>query len=518
MPTFTRDEVKTHCKGDDAWIIIDGDVYDVSKFAKLHPGGKQTLLDYAGTDATEDFFGLHRHEVLDKYKRLKKGRLEDAGPPGPSAADAFGSISKVPFGEPSHLQGIPSPFFKESHIALRKVIRRFYADEIMEEALECEAKNDCVGFPPSPELRLRCGEMGIVGMVLGPGEHLHMVPNGLAGGVVKAEEFDYFHEMVVQEERTRGMCPGYEDGLDGAVSIGAPVITKYGSEWMKKEVLPPVLRGEQTVVLAISEAFAGSDVGAIRTRAELDATGENYIVNGTKKWITGGMYADWFVTAVKTGKGAGGMSMMLIPRSDAVETTVIKTKYSSAAGTAFVTFENAIVPKRNIFLGDGKGFQIIMSNFNHERWMICVFCLMRARMATEETFKWAMQRKVFGKPLVEQPVIREKMAQMFAGIEAGSALLNEVTHAMNTLGSQSADMGGRIALLKYLVTRTCHLVADNAVQVLGGRGVTNGGMGRCVETFHRVYKVPSVYGGSEEIMADLAVRQAIKAYPKHARL
>merc|ERR550537_163474 len=126
---------------------------------------------------------------------------------------------------------------------------------------------------------------------------------------------------------------------------------------MKKELLPKVIRGEAITCLAISEAFAGSDVAALRTRAHLDASGENYIVNGTKKWITGGMYSDWFVTAVRTGKaGGGGISMLLIPRSDAVQTSVIKTKYSSAAGTAFVTYENAIVPKRNVFLAEGKGF------------------------------------------------------------------------------------------------------------------------------------------------------------------
>jgi len=514
MATFTREEVKKHCTPDDAWIIVDGDVYDITRFAKLHPGGKQTLLDYAGEDATEDFFGLHRLEVLDKYKRLRKGRLGDAGPPSPSAADAFGQISKVPYAEPSHLQGVPSPYFKESHVALRKAARKFYSEETMEEALECEATDKA----PSRELRLRCGELGIVAMVLGPGEHLKM-PAALCGGVVKPEEFDYFHEMVVQEERSRTMCPGYEDGLDGAVSIGAPVILKYGSDWMKKEVLPSIISGEQTVVLAISEAFAGSDVAALRTRAQLDASGENYIVNGTKKWITGGMYAEWFVTAVRTGKaGAGGISMMLIPRSDAVQTTIIKTKYSSSAGTAFVTFENAIVPKRNVFLGEGKGFPIIMSNFNHERWMICVFCLVRARLCNEDVFKWAMQRKVFGKPLVEQPVIREKLAQSFAAVESATAMLYEVTHAMNLMGPQSAEIGGRIALLKYYTTRQCHLVADNAVQILGGRGVSKGGMGRCVEVFSRAYKVPAVYGGSEEIMADLAVRQAIKAYPQQARL
>jgi alkylation response protein AidB-like acyl-CoA dehydrogenase/predicted heme/steroid binding protein len=515
MANITREDVKKHCTPEDAWIIVDGDVYDVTKFAKNHPGGKALLLEYAGRDATDDFFGLHRLEVLDKYKKLKCGRLAEAGPAGSSAVQSMAAISKVPFGEPSHLQGMPSPYFSETHIALRKAVRKFYIEETLEEALECEASDDA----PSPELRLRCGELGMIAMVLGPGPHLKIPEDGLCGGLVKPEEFDYFHEMVVQEERSRTMCPGYEDGLDGAVSIGAPVILKYGSEWMKKEVLPPIIRGEQTVVLAISEAFAGSDVSALRTRAELDPSGENYIVNGTKKWITGGMYAEWFVTAVRTGKaGAGGISMILIPRSDAVQTKVIKTKYSSAAGTAYVTFENAVVPKRNLFLGEGKGFPIIMSNFNHERWMICVFCLVRGRMATEETFKWSMQRKVFGKQLVEQPVIREKLAQMFAGLESATAMLYEVTHAMNKMGPQSAEIGGRIALLKYYTTRTCHLIADNAVQILGGRGVTKGAMGRCVEVFSRAYKVPAVYGGSEEIMADLAVRQAIKAYPPQARL
>jgi alkylation response protein AidB-like acyl-CoA dehydrogenase/predicted heme/steroid binding protein len=515
MATFTREEVKKHCKPDDAWIIVDGDVYDITKFQSLHPGGKSVLMDYAGQDATEDFFGLHRMDVLDKYKRLKKGRVQDAGEGLGSAKSAAAEISKVPFAEPAHLQGFPSPYFNETHIALRKAARKFYIEETLEEALDCEKTAD----PPSEEMRLKCGEIGAVALVLGPGEHLKLAPNGLFGGVVKPEEVDYFHELIVQEERSRSMCPGYEDGLDGAVSIGAPVIMKYGSDWMKKEVLPPIVRGEETCVLAISEAFAGSDVSALRTRGELDASGENYIVNGTKKWITGGMYAKWFVTAVRTGKaGAGGISMMLIPRSDAVKTTVIKTKYSSAAGTAFVTYDDCIVPKRNIFGQESKGFQIIMSNFNHERWMICVFCIARARVVTEEVFKWSMQRKVFGNKLVEQPVIREKLAQMFGGVESCTAMLYEVTHAMNQRGPQSAEIGARIALLKYMTTRMTHVVGDNSVQILGGRGVTQGGMGRIVEVFHRAYKVPSVYGGSEEIMADLAVRQAIKAYPQKARL
>lgn len=492
------------------WVIVDGDVYDVTKFAKLHPGGKQTLLDFAGQDVSEDFWGLHRAEVLDKYQRLKKGRLHDAGPARASALESLSSMSSVPFAE----QSTDSPYFKASHIALKKAMREFWCRETYEDAIECEAK----ATEPSSEVRKRVGQAGIIAMAQGPGQHLKLAPNGLLGGVVQPDEFDYFHELIVQDERTRNFCPGWEDGLDAACTIGVPVIIKYGSDWMK-ELLPAVYRGDTTVCLAISEAYAGSDVAGIRTRAVLDAKGENYIVSGTKKWITGGCYADWFVTAVRTGKaGGGGISMMLIPRSEQIETTVIKTKYSSAAGTAFVTYENAIVPIKNVFGAEGKGFSIIMSNFNHERWMIAVVCICRARRCTEEVFKWAMQRKVFGAKLVEQPVIREKLAQAFAGIESVTAMLYETTHTMNLKGPQSAELGGRIALLKYATTRMCHTVADNAVQVLGGRGVSLTGMGRIVETFHRVYKVPSVYGGSEEIMADLAVRQAIKAYPQHARL
>jgi alkylation response protein AidB-like acyl-CoA dehydrogenase/predicted heme/steroid binding protein len=512
MAELTREEVSKHNSDGDTWIIVDGDVYDVSKFATLHPGGKQLLLDYAGQDATEEFFGLHRVEVLAKYKRLVKGRVKDAGPK--KVQDAFGEISKVPYAEASYEQGMHSPYFKDSHKAFRKALRQFFADEVMEEAQECEKTND----PPSKEMRLRFGELGLIASAQSPGPHLKMLPNGIMNGVVSAEEFDYFHEMIQMEEMARLYTPGFEDGLSGGNNIATPVIIKFGTDKMKQEVLPKILKGEEVAALAISEAFAGSDVGGLRTRAEEGPSGD-YIVKGTKKWITSGMYADWFVTAVRTGgNGAGGVSMMLVPRTEQVKTTLIKSKYSSSAGTCFISFDGAKAPKENIFGKKDKGFQIIMSNFNHERWMICVGCIARARVCVEESFKWAMQRKVFGKALMEQPVIREKMAQMFSGLESCTSMMHELTHNMVIMGPMGADIGGRIALLKYTTTRMMHMVGDNSVQIAGGRGVSQGGMGRIIEMFHRTYKIPSVYGGSEEIMADLAVRQAMKGYPSMARL
>jgi len=248
----------------------------------------------------------------------------DAGPPPMTGLEQFASFSKVPFAGAGNLQGMSTPYFGDSHNALRKACRKFFVEETLEEALECEVSMK----PPSKETRMKMGELGIIAMRQGPGKHLHLVPGGLCGGVVKPDEFNYFHELIVHEESTRSMCPGYDDGLDAACTIGVPVIIKYGADWLKQEVLPQIFSGEKVCSLAISEAFAGSDVAAMRTRAELDAKGENYILNGTKKWITGGMYSDYFVTACRTGgKGAGGISMILVPRTDAIQTKVIKSKY-----------------------------------------------------------------------------------------------------------------------------------------------------------------------------------------------
>ena len=241
MKTFTREEVAQHNTAKDCWMIIDGDVYDVSTFAKFHPGGKQTLLELGGKDVTEDFWGLHRHEVLDKYQRLKKGRVTDAPPPRPSALEESKKLSRVPFAESAVFQGLPLPYFKKSHFALRKALREFMADpDIIDDAMECEETMN----GPSKEIRKKMAAAGLTAMGLGPGEHLKLVPGGLLGGVVKPEEFDHFHEMIVQEERVRHFCPGWEDGLEGGNAISIPVILKYGNEWMKKEVLPPLIMGE----------------------------------------------------------------------------------------------------------------------------------------------------------------------------------------------------------------------------------------------------------------------------------
>lgn len=157
-----------------------------------------------------------------------------------------------------------------------------------------------------------------------------------------------------------------------------------------------------------------------------------------------------------------------------------------------------------------------MSNFNHERFMMCCGVIRQSRTIVEECLKWCNQRIVFGKKLIEQPVIRQKLARMISLVESNQAWLEQIAYQMCQMSyaQQSKLLGGPIGLLKSHATRSAQEIADDAVNIFGGRGLTQGGMGKMVEMFHRGYKFDAILGGTEEILADLGVRQAMKDFPK----
>merc|ERR1719310_818599 len=251
-------------------------------------------------------------------------------------------------------------------------------------------------------------------------------------GDVAPEEFDYFHEMLAHWEIARIGLPGFIDGLFTGVLISLPAIFHFGSEEMKKTVGFSVLTQDKQSCLAISEPYAGSDVAGIKTTAEKTPDGKYYIVNGIKKWITEGMTADYFVTAVRTGgPGAAGMSLLLIERGEGVETRLIKTTYSTAAATALVIFSDCKVPVSNLLGEENQGFKLIMYNFNHERWFLVNNLLGQPRAAVSDAFMWAAQRKAFGKPLIDQAVIKHKLANSVAQLESVCAFMESVTYDMN---------------------------------------------------------------------------------------
>ncbi|KAF8318498.1 acyl-CoA dehydrogenase NM domain-like protein [Clavulina sp. PMI_390] len=511
---FSLDEVAKHNKAGDLWVVIDSKVFDLSKFANLHPGGVSVLLDedVAGKDATDAFFGLHRHEVLltPRYARLQIGSVD--GQKELIPAPKSGSLSQMPYGEPSWLaKGYHSPYFTENHRKFQTWVRKFVDENLMEDATAREED----GKRPDISTVEAQAKYGLLAMRLGPGKHLKGMT--LAEGLVKPEEFDYFHELIITQEYVRTKARGYADGANGGMVIGLPPVINFGSAELKAKIVPDVFAGKKFISLAISEAFAGSDVAGLKCTATKSEDGSYWTINGTKKWITNGHFSDYFTVACKTKKG---LTVFLVERGPGVETKSIKTSYSTSAGTAYITFDNVKVPSGNMLGKEDKGLIVVLSNFNHERWVMCCGSARSQRLATEECFKWAHQRKVFGKPLLEQAVIRQKLAAMIARTEAVQNWLENVTYQMCHMNyaQQSEYLAGQIGFLKMYATRTAQETAADAVQIFGGRGITKTGMGKFIEHYHRTITFDAMLGGAEDVLGDLGVRQAMRKIPKNARL
>jgi len=341
-------------------------------------------------------------------------------------------------------------------------------------------------------------------------------PKDLVPECEEPEHFDYFHELIVFDEFARCGSGGVLWGLLEGIHIGLPPVLNFGSEDLRRRVGAPCLRGEGIICLAITEPYAGSDVANIRCEAKLDPSGKFYRVTGEKKWITNGIWADYFTVAVRTGgPGMGGISLLVIERSmPGVDCRRMDCMGVWASGTTFITFEDVKVPVENLIGKENEGFKYIMHNFNHERWGFVIQANRFARVCYEESFKYAHRRRTFGKKLIEHPVIRHKLAEMIRQVEATHYLLETITYQMNTMTKEESSkaLAGITALAKVQSTKVFEFCAREAAQVFGGASYVRGGQGEKIERLYRDVRAYAIPGGSEEIMLDLGVRQAMKQW------
>jgi len=293
-------------------------------------------------------------------------------------------------------------------------------------------------------------------------------------------------------------------GLTPVITFGMPQDTV-----KQDNIITEVLAGKTIICLAITEPTGGSDVANIKTTAQ--DMGDHWIVNGEKKWITNGIFAEYFAVAVRTGRpGPKGIAMLLIERSfGGVETRKMECTGMWPSGTTFITFKNVKVPKTNIIGYEDKGFQQVMYNFNHERWMVSIQAIRLARTCVEESLKFARQRQTFGKFLIEHQVIQHKIGEMARHVESAQNWLENITHQMCTMDKkeQNQKLGGHIALLKLHAGRVMEYCASQTLQVFGGTGYTRTGKGARVERIYREVKAYAIPAGSEEIMLQLATTQ-----------
>ncbi|KAI9016898.1 acyl-CoA dehydrogenase/oxidase [Hyaloraphidium curvatum] len=509
-----------------AWIIIDQKVYDVSKFADDHPGGKKILLRHAGKDATAIFRQYHKDTVLSQFgPKLEVGSVESlvaqvaaatGGQPAKKSPlltgelEVFGDLA--PFAEPYWYQDWYSPYYNDSHRALRAHMRKLMSDNLW---LDQKDKFDALikqNKPLPTEYFQKIGAAGLFRVIVGPpwrAPDLPGIPDLPMG--IKSEDWNMFHEMIVLDEIRNS--PSILPLLFGGQAYAIPPIEKYGPQWMKEALLPALYSGRKTAALAISEPHAGSDVQNIQTTARLSDDGKHFIVNGEKKWITGGVWSDWFTTAVRTGgAGGAGVSVLMIERSPGVKTRHIETSAGVSSAATYVTFDDVKVPVENLLGKLNEGFKVLMTNFNHERILICINVNRQSRVCYQEALHYAHRRKTFGKFLIEHGVIRDKFAQMARQIEATHAWIEVLAYQMTKMDPKIQDLrlGGAIALCKLQCTRTFELCAREASQIMGGIAYTKGGQGGRVEALYRLVRGVAIPGGSEEIMGDLAVRQSTK--------
>jgi acyl-CoA dehydrogenase len=374
--------------------------------------------------------------------------------------------------------------------ALADTVRRFAESEI---APHVQAWDDAGEFPRA--LYTRAAELGLLGLgypeALGgtPASYALKLPawialarHGQSGGVL-ASLFSH--------------------------NIGLPPVVLHASDAVRNEVVPCVLRGEKIAALAITEPGGGSDVAALRTTARRD--GDHYVLNGEKTFITSGMRADWITVAVRTGegRGAGGISMLLVP-GDAIGLT--RTRLTKmgwwCSDTAALHFDNVRVPARYLLGNEGAGFRMVMGNFNGERIGLAAGALGFAQACLDEALAWSRERKTFGAALIEHQAVRHKLVDMRMRIASTEAWLEAVSaegDAHEAAGRINApEWVAQVCMLKNHATQTLQFCADQAVQILGGMGFMRGTVS---ERIYREVKVMMIGGGAEEIMKELAARQ-----------
>jgi len=378
-------------------------------------------------------------------------------------------------------------YYGPEHLALRETLRRFVAKEITPHAAEWDEAGT---FPR--DLYRRAADVGLLG--LGFPEAYGGIP-----GV------DYFHRLVASLELAQAGSGGVVASLMSH-TIGSPPVVTFGSEALKRRVLPEVLAGERIAALAITEPSGGSDVAALRTTAARD--GDHYVVNGEKTFITSGMRADYLTVAVRTdpeARGARGLSLLLIEGDTPglARAPLAKMGWWSS-DTAHLRFEGCRVPAANLLGPEGAGFLAIMQNFNAERFSLAASALGFAWVCYQEALAWARERRTFGKRLADHQVVRHRLVDMLARIEATRAMLEETAWRLDHSRPGDAQLIASICMLKNVATRTMQFCADAAVQTLGGMGYMRGTR---AERIYREVKVNMIGGGAEEIMKELAARQ-----------
>lgn len=371
--------------------------------------------------------------------------------------------------------------FNETHEQVRLTARRFVEREILPYISEWEEAEE---FPR--ELYRKAAEAGLLG--IGYPEEL--------GGTGP----DIFMKIAASEEMMRGTSGGLVAGL-GSLDIGLPPIVNWGSAEMKQRIVPEVLSGEKIAALAITEPSGGSDVANLKTRAVRD--GDDYLVNGSKTFITSGVRADYYTVAVRTGDvGFGGVSLLLVEKGTPGFSVGRKLRKMGwwASDTAELFFEDCRVPASNLIGPENGGFFCIMTNFLMERLMLCVMANMTSQLALEACMDYVKQREAFGRTIGKFQVTRHKLAEMATQLDVS----REYTYRIAARVEAGENCIKEMSMAKNFATSVSDRITYDAVQIFGGMGYMRESV---VERLYRDNRILAIGGGTYEIMNEVIAKQ-----------
>jgi alkylation response protein AidB-like acyl-CoA dehydrogenase len=369
-------------------------------------------------------------------------------------------------------------YFTEEHEAFRQSFRDFLQKEVVPNIDEWEK----AGFIDK-EIWRKFGEMGYFGLNY-PEEY---------GGL----NLDLFYTVIFLEELQKVNSGGFAAAMWAHTYLAMTHLEKEGSEKIKENYLTPSINGEKVGCLCISEPFGGSDVAGMRTTAT--KKGDTYILNGSKTFITNGVYSDYLVVAAKTNPELGnkGLSIFVVEReSVGLTATTLEKLGWKASDTAEIAFDNVIIPAENLLGEEGKGFPYIMQHFALERVVMAINAHARAEYALDYAIQYMSERKAFGKTIDKFQALRHKIADMASEIEMCKEFNYSIVYRLN----KEQYVVKEATMAKLTATKIADEVIYQCLQLLGGYGyMEEYPMAR----LFRDSRLGPIGGGTSEILKEI---------------
>ena len=366
--------------------------------------------------------------------------------------------------------------FTPEHEQIADTVRKFVAKEINPFVPEWEA----AGMFPAHALFKKMGDLGLLGIKY-PAEY---------GGM----GLDFSYSMVMAEALGDCNCGGVPMAIGVQTDMCTPALARFGSEELRREFLAPSIAGDMVGCIGVSEVGGGSDVAALKTTARKD--GDDYVINGSKMWITNGMQADWCCLLANTSEGPvhKNKSLIIVPMDAAgITRQKIEKIGMHSSDTAQLFFDNVRVPRRNLVGQEGIGFMLQMLQFQEERLYGAAGTLRSLDRLIDQTIEYTRQRQTFGRPILENQVVHFRLAELRTVVEA----LRSLTYRAVESYISGKDVTRLASMAKLKAGRLSREVADSCLQYWGGMGFT---ADNPISQAYRDSRLISIGGGADEIM------------------